>query len=61
MIPQRGPVRKERRDQFDAFGRKRRQEINELRATNRSLMPEGVEKEISVQQMADLLEFLKSR
>ncbi len=38
-----------------------RQEIDELRATNRSLMPEGVEKEISVQQMADLLEFLKSR
>jgi putative heme-binding domain-containing protein len=38
-----------------------RQEIEELRSTNRSLMPEGVEKDLSVQQMADLLEFLKSR
>lgn len=37
-----------------------RSEIEELRSTEKSLMPEGVEKDISVQQMADLLEFLKS-
>ena len=38
-----------------------RSEIEELRSTNRSLMPEGIEKDLTVQQMADLLEFLKSR
>ncbi len=38
-----------------------RREIEELRSTNRSLMPEGIEKDVTVQQMADLLEFLKSR
>lgn len=37
-----------------------RSQIEELRATQRSLMPEGVEKDVNVQQMADLLEFLKS-
>ncbi len=36
-----------------------RQEIEELQANGKSLMPEGVEKEITVQQMADLLEYLK--
>lgn len=38
-----------------------RRDIEELRSTNRSLMPEGIEKDVTVQQMADLLEFLKSR
>lgn len=38
-----------------------RNEIDELRASGKSLMPEGVEKEVSIQQMADLLEYLKSR
>jgi len=38
-----------------------RSDIEELRSTNRSLMPEGIEKDVTVQQMADLLEFLKSR
>lgn len=36
-----------------------RADIERLRASGKSLMPEGVEKEITVQQMADLLEFLK--
>lgn len=36
-----------------------RSQIEEMRASGKSLMPEGVEKEITVQQMADLLEFLK--
>lgn len=39
----------------------RRSDLEELRSTTRSLMPEGVEKDIDVQQMADLLEFLKTR
>ncbi|MBC8351807.1 MAG: HEAT repeat domain-containing protein [Planctomycetes bacterium] len=38
-----------------------RSEIDELRASGKSLMPEGVEKDVTVQQMADLLEYLKSR
>ncbi len=38
-----------------------RNDIDELRASGKSLMPEGVEKEVSIQQMADLLEYLKSR
>ena len=38
-----------------------RSDIEHIRATNVSLMPEGIEKEISLQQMADLLEFLKTR
>ena len=38
-----------------------RADIDELQATNKSLMPEGIEKDVSVQQMADLLEYLKAR
>ncbi|APZ93724.1 PVC-type heme-binding CxxCH protein [Fuerstiella marisgermanici] len=38
-----------------------RADIEELQATSRSLMPEGMEKDVTVQQMADLLEFLKAR
>ena len=38
-----------------------RADIEEIRASGKSLMPEGVEKEIDVQQMADLLEYLKTR
>ncbi|MBI2477740.1 MAG: c-type cytochrome [Planctomycetia bacterium] len=38
-----------------------RGEIDELQASGKSLMPEGVEKDVTVQQMADLLEYLKSR
>ena len=38
-----------------------RNQIEEIRATGKSLMPEGIEKEVSTQQMADLLEFLKPR
>jgi putative heme-binding domain-containing protein len=38
-----------------------RSEIEELQASGKSLMPEGVEKDITVAQMADLLEFLKAR
>ena len=36
-------------------------DIEILKASGQSLMPEGVEKYVTVQQMADLLEFLKSR
>ncbi len=36
-----------------------RSQIELFRASGKSLMPEGVEKEVSVQQMADLLQFLK--
>lgn len=39
----------------------RRDEIEELQATKKSLMPEGIEKDVSVEQMADLLAFLKNR
>lgn len=38
-----------------------RNQIEEIRASGKSLMPEGVEKELTVQQMADLLEYLKVR
>lgn len=38
-----------------------REKIQELRANETSLMPEGVEKDVNIQQMADLLAFLKSR
>ncbi|MFQ5734227.1 MAG: HEAT repeat domain-containing protein, partial [Planctomycetaceae bacterium] len=38
-----------------------RADIERIRAGGKSLMPEGVEKEITVQQMADLLEYLKNR
>jgi putative membrane-bound dehydrogenase-like protein len=37
-----------------------RQDIEELRSTGLSLMPEGLEKNISIAQMADLLSFLKN-
>jgi putative heme-binding domain-containing protein len=37
-----------------------RQEIDELRSSGVSLMPEGLEKNISVEQMADLIAFIKN-
>jgi putative heme-binding domain-containing protein len=37
-----------------------RQDIEEIISTGVSLMPEGVEKNVSVQEMADLLSFLKN-
>jgi len=37
-----------------------RQDIDELRSTGVSLMPEGVEKTITLEQMADLIAFLKN-
>ena len=37
-----------------------RGQIEEIRASNVSLMPEGIEKDVKLQDMADLLEFLKS-
>jgi putative membrane-bound dehydrogenase-like protein len=36
-----------------------RSEVLELRSTGKSLMPEGLEQSLSVQEMADLLEFLQ--
>jgi putative heme-binding domain-containing protein len=38
-----------------------RDQIEEIRDSNVSLMPEGIEKDVKLQDMADLLEFLKSR
>ena len=38
-----------------------RTDVEEIRTSDISLMPEGVEKDITVRQMADLLEFLKAR
>ncbi len=38
-----------------------RGDIEELSNTGRSIMPEGLEKQISVQEMADLLAFLLER
>jgi len=38
----------------------RRDQIERLRSTGRSLMPEGVEKDVTPAQMADLLEFICS-
>jgi putative membrane-bound dehydrogenase-like protein len=38
-----------------------RSEIDKIRAIAISLMPEGIEKDVTVQNMADLLEFLKNR
>jgi putative heme-binding domain-containing protein len=35
-----------------------RRDIEEMAGTNRSLMPEGLEQSVSVQEMADLLAFL---
>lgn len=37
-----------------------RGEIDEVRSDGKSLMPEGVEKDVSVEQMADLLGYLRS-
>jgi putative heme-binding domain-containing protein len=37
-----------------------RQDIGEMQSTGRSLMPEGLEKSVSVEEMADLLSFLKN-
>lgn len=37
-----------------------RDQIEELRSTGQSLMPEGLERNITLQQMADLLSFLKN-
>jgi putative membrane-bound dehydrogenase-like protein len=37
-----------------------RSEIEEIQSTGLSLMPEGLEKEITIEQMADLLAFLKN-
>ena len=36
-----------------------RSEIDELRSTGQSLMPEGLEQNISPQEMADLIAFLR--
>jgi putative membrane-bound dehydrogenase-like protein len=38
----------------------RREDIVEMRVTNLSAMPEDLEKEVTVQQMADLLKYLKT-
>ena len=38
-----------------------RAEIDEIKVSDVSLMPEGIEKDVSLQQMADLLEYLKQR
>jgi putative heme-binding domain-containing protein len=38
----------------------RREDIKEMRVTNFSPMPEGLDKQITVDQMADLLRFLKT-
>ncbi|MFM7038003.1 MAG: PVC-type heme-binding CxxCH protein [Planctomycetaceae bacterium] len=38
-----------------------RTEIDELRTTSKSLMPEGIERDVTVEQMADILAFLKNR
>ncbi len=37
-----------------------RQDIDEVRSTGVSLMPEGLEKTITLEQMADLISFLKN-
>ena len=37
-----------------------KQDIDVMKSTGQSLMPEGLEKTIPPEQMADLLEFLKS-
>ena len=38
-----------------------RAEIDQMKVSDKSLMPEGIEKDVTPQQMADLLEFLKGR
>jgi putative heme-binding domain-containing protein len=37
-----------------------RRDVEQIQSTGQSLMPEGLEKNISVEQMADLLSFLKN-
>jgi putative heme-binding domain-containing protein len=37
-----------------------RAEIDQIKVSNVSLMPEGIEKDVTPQQMADLLEYLKT-
>ena len=37
-----------------------RQDIDEIQSSGVSLMPEGMEKNITVEEMADLLAFLKN-
>jgi putative membrane-bound dehydrogenase-like protein len=49
---------------YDAEGKKQvilRQDIDELKETNKSLMPDGFETQLSHKQIADLLEFLTTR
>ena len=49
---------------FDAEGKKQsilRDEVEELVATPKSLMPEGFEKQVSRKDLTDLLEFLTQR
>lgn len=49
---------------FDAEGNKRtvlREQIDQMVASTKSLMPEGFEKQVSRQEMADLLAFLTAR
>ena len=38
----------------------RRSDIDELRSTGLSFMPEGLEKQVDIQSMADLLAYLDS-
>jgi putative membrane-bound dehydrogenase-like protein len=49
---------------FDAEGKKQsilRQDIEELQMTNKSLMPDGFEKQLSRKELTDVLEFLAER
>src|SRR5438445_1351054 len=49
---------------FDAEGKKhaiQRDEVEDLVASNKSLMPDGFEKQISKPELANLLEFLTQR
>jgi hypothetical protein len=38
-----------------------RTEIDELTSTGKSMMPEGLEKELPLQEMADLIAFVRAR
>jgi putative heme-binding domain-containing protein len=38
-----------------------RAEIEQIKVSNVSLMPEGIEKDVTPQQMADLLDYLKGK
>ncbi len=38
-----------------------RSNIEDFKTTNKSLMPEGIERDVTVEQMADVLEFLKGQ